>query len=295
MLNPELSLNRRLPDRIARNGALASLAERYQPLIRSLRDAGGAPVKNLLNGTVLGHPLHPVITDIPVGAWSVTALLDVLEMTGREDVAFAADAALGFGLLGGVGAIVTGYADWADTDKEPRTLGMAHAALNASAFGAYCGSLLLRRSGRRRAGIALSMLGYGISGFAAYLGGELAYNFLLGTKHTAEPLEPPQTFVPVLADDELPIGQMRRVDAAGIPVLLLRTHDALHAMSAVCTHRGAPLDRGTLEDGTCVRCPWHGSVFSFEDGSVIEGPATYPQARFEARVSDGRIEVRSLV
>ncbi len=295
MLNPELSLNRRLPDRIARNAALASLAERYQPVIRSLRDAGGKPVKNLLNGTVLGHPLHPVLTDIPVGAWSVTALLDIFEMSGRTDVAFAADAALVFGLLGGVGAIVTGYADWTDTDKEPRTLGMAHAMLNAGAFTAYCGSLLLRRSGRRPTGIALSMLGYAVSGFSAYLGGELAFNFLLGTKHTAEPLGPPEEFVPVLADDELPMGEMRRVDLAGIPVLLLRTRDAVHAISAVCTHRGAPLDRGTLEDDACVRCPWHASLFSFEDGSVIEGPATFPQARFSARVSNGRIEVRSLV
>jgi nitrite reductase/ring-hydroxylating ferredoxin subunit len=86
---------------------------------------------------------------------------------------------------------------------------------------------------------------------------------------------------------------MTRVDLGGIPVVVLRTEAGIHAIGAACTHRGAPLDEGTLEDA-CVRCPWHGSLFAFDDGRVLEGPASFPQPRFDARVRGGKIELRAI-
>jgi nitrite reductase/ring-hydroxylating ferredoxin subunit len=85
---------------------------------------------------------------------------------------------------------------------------------------------------------------------------------------------------------------MQRVELAGIPVLLYRDGDAIHAVSAVCTHRGAPLDEGSVADG-CVECPWHGSAFRFVDGGIARGPATFPLTRYDVRVKGGIVQLRA--
>src|SRR5712692_8552171 len=119
------------------------------------------PVKNFLNGTWLGHPLHPVATDIPLGAWSVTLLLDALEEgNGRGAIARAADTSLALGLAGAAAAAVSGLADWSDTDARPRRVGMAHAMLNVGGTVLFAGSLLSRRNGRRSTGRTLAVAGY---------------------------------------------------------------------------------------------------------------------------------------
>ena len=250
-------------------------------------------MNDLLHGKPLGHPLHPVITDVPVGAWTVTVVLDLIELGEGPDVAFAADAALVVGLLGGLGAIASGLADWSDTSDDPKNVGMAHALLNSVSFTGYLASYGLRRAGKRRAGIVTALLAYGVSGLAAYLGGELSYGFQLGVRHTAEPLAPASDFTPVLTAVELPADRPVRVNFGGIPVLVSRSGEGVAAISAVCTHRGGPLDQGEFADG-CVTCPWHGSVFSLADGHVVRGPASYPQPRFEARVNGRQIELRAL-
>jgi nitrite reductase/ring-hydroxylating ferredoxin subunit len=77
-----------------------------------------------------------------------------------------------------------------------------------------------------------------------------------------------------------------------VDIMLLRRDGAIHAIGNHCCHRGGPLNEGEIVDG-CVECPWHGSRFRLEDGSVRRGPAAYPQPVYEARESDGRIEVRA--
>jgi nitrite reductase/ring-hydroxylating ferredoxin subunit/uncharacterized membrane protein len=293
VLNPEISLNDRLTDRIARNRSLDRIARVWQPAILRLRDAAGARGKYFLNGTFLGHSLHPMLTDIPIGAWTVTALLDAIEVFDGPDVAFASDTALALGLAGAVGAIATGYAEWADTSDDPRTLGMAHAALNGAAFTGYVASLLLRANDKRGSAIAVSMASYGLVAFAAFLGGELMAGYQLGTKHTAEPKPPPEKYVKVASLDEIADGAMHAVEVDGVPILLLRQSDEVFAISGACSHRGAPLREGTLENDDCVRCPWHGSVFSFKDGTAVEGPATFPQASFQTRIVKGAVELRA--
>jgi len=293
MLNPETSFNRRFVDRVAKSPWLKPLSDAIQPVVRTMIEAGGPAVANALHGTWLGHPLHPLLTDIPTGAWTVTAVCDALEMFGNTTLASGADAALIVGLLGASGAAVTGYADWSDTAEEPKTLGTAHALLNGAATGAYIASLAARRAGNRGAGIALAFAGYGTMSLAAYLGGELSFGMQLGIKHTAIPIVPEDEFVPVIDEDKLQRDAMVRADLAGVPLLLLRTEDGIFAIGAACSHRGAPLDEGKLE-GACVRCPWHGSLFAFSDGRALAGPASFPQPQFETRINAGRIEVRPL-
>jgi nitrite reductase/ring-hydroxylating ferredoxin subunit/uncharacterized membrane protein len=293
MLNPERSLNRRLVDRLAAYRGLDPLATAIQGVVQKALATAGSPVRNALNGTWLGHPLHPLLTDIPIGAWTVTFALDALTVIGRPSDERSADAALAIGIAGAMGAAASGWADWSDTADEPKALGLMHAMLNGGALALYAGSLVARRSGLRGTGIALAMGGYGLVSFAGYLGGELTFGMQLGVRHTAVPIDPAKKYTPVIDEDSLAYDKLTRVDLGGIPVVLLRTVSGIRAIGAACTHRGAPLDEGTLE-GECVRCPWHGSRFDFEDGRVLEGPASFPQPRFEARVRSGKIELRPI-
>jgi nitrite reductase/ring-hydroxylating ferredoxin subunit len=189
-------------------------------------------------------------------------------------------------------AIATGLAEWCDTTAEPKRVGAAHAVLNTIGFSTYVVALGLRLVGRRRAGIACAMLGYAVSSVAAYLGGELSTGFQIGVKHIVTPIFPPEEFAAVLAEADLVGHEPKLAEFSGIPILLSRDRQGeIHAISAVCTHRGAPLETGTFTDD-CVTCPWHGARFTLADGRVQEGPATFPLARFATRVVAGHIEVR---
>src|SRR5689334_12907195 len=275
---------------------LERLSEQIQPLIRdSFKAAGptGREVKNFLHGTWLGHPLHPALTDVPLGAWTAAFALDAMEsISGRKELGAGADAAITIGLVGAAGAAVTGLTDWSETYGGARKVGLLHGMLNAGATALYVTSLVMRKKKKRNAGVGFAMLGYAVSSAAAYLGGHLVFGEQIGVNHAAAQ-EMPKEFVPVLADAELTEGQMKRVDADGVPVLLVRCEGEVCAIAHTCSHLGGPLSEGTLA-GDVVQCPWHGSRFNVRDGSVVDGPATFPQPRFEVRTREGQIEVRSV-
>jgi nitrite reductase/ring-hydroxylating ferredoxin subunit len=169
---------------------------------------------------------------------------------------------------------------------------MLHAILNTASLTSYLTSLIARRCGARGFGIAAAAAGYGLMSVAAFLGGELSFGMQLGVKHTAVPAEPPQDFVRVLDASALSDGVMHAAEVETIPLLVTRTGAAANAVSGVCTHRGAPLAEGT-QAGNCVRCPWHGSRFALDDGRVVEGPASFGLACFEARITEGAVSVRA--
>ncbi len=294
-VNPEITSTDRPVDRLSRWKALDPVADALQPLVQKSLDGSGpfAPLKDLLHGKPLGHSLHVVLSDVPVGAWTMAAIFDTLELFGRDEFAAASDVALGVGLLGGLGAIVTGLAEWSDTIGEPKRLGIAHALTNDVAFALYSVAFGLRRSGRRRPGIALALGAYTVVSLGAYLGGELSLGHQLGVRHTATPLEPSDAFVAVLPESELgPDPKAAQLD--GIPLVLSRdARGEVHAVSGVCTHRGGPLGEGRFADG-CVACPWHGGRFDLTTGAVLEGPPVFPLARFETRVVAGQIEARRM-
>jgi len=276
--------------------ALDRLSDKIQPLVvDAFKSSGlaGRKVKNLLHGTWLGHPLHPALTDVPLGAWTAALTLDAMEtISGRKELGAGADAAIAVGLVGAAGAAVTGLTDWSETNGRARKVGLLHGLLNVGATALYATSLVLRRKDRRSAGRGFAMLGYAVSSTAAYLGGHLVFGEQIGVNHAAAH-ELPKEFVPVLADAELREGEMKRADAGGVPVLLVRREGAVCALANTCSHFGGPLSEGKLE-GDVVQCPWHGSRFNVRDGSVVDGPATFPQPCFEARVREGQIEVRSI-
>lgn len=249
-------------------------------------------LQNILNGVWLGHPLHPVITDIPIGAFTTTIVLDAMEMsTGNKAYEKGADISLGLGLIGALGAVVSGLADWQWTYGESRRFGMAHALLNTSSLLFYFPSWLLRRQKHRAMGRYLAFVGYGLSVLAAYIGGDLVYRQKIGVNHAPqEPINKNWTYV--MPVENLVEGQMQVAEVSDVKVLLLRRGDQVFAIAETCAHQGGPLEKGQLMDDNTVICPWHYSRYSLETGKVLHGPSAYPQPCYEARIHNGHIEVR---
>jgi nitrite reductase/ring-hydroxylating ferredoxin subunit/uncharacterized membrane protein len=263
---------------------LDQVGNTVQPVIDgALMTTGGQPLKDFLHGVWLGHPLHPVLTDVPLGAWTVAVVLDALdEIKGSNGFRRGADAAVTIGLAGAVGAAVTGMADWEHLDGQPRRVGLMHGMLNTTAALLYARSLQLRNRRQRRAGRGFALLGYAVSMAAAYLGGKLVYEDRVGVNRARENL-PTNTstseFVPVLPETELPANVLRRVAVNDAPILLVRRGVHIFALAETCSHLSGPLAEGRLEDESVV-CPWHGSRFALADGQVLNGPATHPQPCF---------------
>ncbi len=253
--------------------------------------SSGREVKDFLNGVWLGHPLHPVLTDIPVGAWTTALVCDVASAVGGgEAFDTAADASIVVGLAGAVGAAITGVTDWSDTDGAARRIGVVHGTMNVTATTLYVASLVMRGRRRRWLGRLYGLLGYGIAGASAYLGGALVYTEQIGVDH-AFGQDIPEQFTPVLHERELKDGRPVQVHVGEVRVVLVRTGNRVHALADTCAHLGGPLSEGKVEHGA-IQCPWHGSTFSLEDGRIVNGPTTHEQPVYECRIRGGQVEIR---
>jgi nitrite reductase/ring-hydroxylating ferredoxin subunit len=243
------------------------------------------PVRDVLDGVWLGNPLHPALTDVPIGAWTAAAALDVIGSDAADDV-------LAIGVLAAVPTALTGLNDWSHLKGSPRRLGVVHAILNTMGLTLNVGSLALRRNGHRGLARVLSGVGYLGVLYSAHLGGRLSFGLGVRVNRTAFE-NPRERFAAVMDASELDDGGLHRVELAGEAVLLTRLAGGeVCAISAICSHLGGPLDKGT-KDGDTVICPWHGSRFDLCSGSVEGGPAVYPQPRYETRIRAGKVEIRA--
>ena len=245
------------------------------------------PVRNTLSGTTLGHPLHPVLTDFPIGAWTMATVLDAVGGPASEP---AADILVAVGIATALPTAAAGLNDWSDTQGKSRRVGLVHAVANGTALCLFSSSAVARASGSRSIGKTLGLAGFGVLMFGGFLGGHLAFSNGINVNRTADRTGP-RKWTPVLSESELADGEHRKVDAGKVSVLLYRSGAGILALDSVCSHMGGPLEEGTIADG-CVTCPWHGSTFRLGDGHIVRGPATTPQPSYEARVNDGQVEVR---
>lgn len=280
---------------LARITDVPALDRIAEPLSRAVRGAyesageAGRQAKNAAHGVWLGHPLHPVFTDVPIGAWTAALALDAAA-DGDPGMERAATFAIGVGLLGALGAAVTGLTDWSETGGEARRTGLVHGLLNIAATGLMGAAYFQRRQRPTAAARACAWGGFAIAAGSAYLGGDLVYRQRLGVTHAIE--DAPDGFTAVADSASLADNAMKCVRAGDAHVLLVRQHGRLFAMAHACAHLGGPLSEGTLNEGS-VTCPWHGSEFRLEDGRVLNGPSTHDQPRYEVRERDGRIEVKA--
>ncbi len=273
---------------------LDRISDGVQPKVQEAVEAGGTTVRNVLDGTWLGSPLHPALTDVPVGSMTAALVFDGLDLvSGKRAMRNAADASLAFGVAGGFAAAAVGLSDWRYLEGGSRRMGMAHGLLNAAGLAFSTSSLILRAAGRRNAGRLAFLAGYSVMGMGAHLGGELSYGYGLRVNRNVYERGGPDEFVPVLDEGELPQDGLRRVEAEGVGVLLSRSSGGeVCAIAATCNHFSGPLEEGAREGDTVV-CPWHKSRFDLCTGEAIDGPAVFPQSRYETRVREGRIEVKA--
>lgn len=267
--------------------------EQLDDLSRPLADLAGRatrsdPVKNLLSGTWVGHQLHPMLTDVPIGAWVMAAALD---WTAPKSGARAARRLIGLGILAAIPTAATGASDWSETYAAEQRVGIVHALANSAGLLAQSASWVARRRGRRLTGMALSTAGLGITLGAAYLGGHLSFIRGVGVNHTAFD-EAVSDWTDVADISELATDKPVRVEPGGVPVVLVQHDGQVAALSATCVHAGGPLDEGEVADG-CIRCPWHASRFELSNGKVVRGPAASDQPSWHVRVEGGRVQVRS--
>ena len=274
---------------------LDDIGEAVQPEVQKAVDAGGTTARNVLDGVWFEAPLHPVMTDVPIGAWTTALVFDGLDLaTGKKPLQHAADASLAFGTLGAFGAALTGLSDWRYLSGGSRKMGVAHGLLNTIGLLLSIVSLVQRATGRRNAARLTFLTGYSISGMAAHLGGELSYHYGLRVDRNVFEETGPDEFTPVLDENDLGPDELRRVEVEGVGVLLSRSSDGkVCAIAATCNHFSGPLEQGEREDDTVV-CPWHDSRFHLCTGDVIDGPAIFPQSRYETRSREGKIEVKAV-
>jgi nitrite reductase/ring-hydroxylating ferredoxin subunit/uncharacterized membrane protein len=273
--------------------ALDRVAEPLGKAVRSAYEAagtGGRAAKNALHGVWLGHPLHPVFTDVPLGAWTTALALDAAA-NGDRGMKQAATFAMGVGLAGAMGAAVTGLTDWSETDGQARRTGLLHGLMNIAATTLFATAYVLRRNDSHDGGRKCAWAGYAVALGAAYLGGDLVYGQRIGVTHADA--DPPRGFTSALKSAALADNTMARGHAGDVDVLLARQQGRVCALIHSCSHLGGPLSEGTLKNRSVV-CPWHGSEFALADGKVLNGPATHAQPCLGVRERDGHIEVAPL-
>jgi nitrite reductase/ring-hydroxylating ferredoxin subunit/uncharacterized membrane protein len=264
-------------------GSLAGWVERVIPE-GSLRD--------LLHGVWLGHPLHPMLTDLPIGAWTTAWILDLV---GGERAAPTAQMFVGFGCLSALPTAVSGAVDWSQAGTSAKRVGLVHGLANSVALALYSWSWWERRRGRRTVGIALGFGGATAATVGGYLGGHLAFRRAVGANRVGGIEAPAEWSDASPVSNQRPrAGDTQLIEFEGDELLVVAELGA--AIAARCTHEGGPLGDGELVGvgrDRCVVCPWHGSTFRFENGAVVRGPATSPQPAFDARPHLGGWQVRA--
>jgi nitrite reductase/ring-hydroxylating ferredoxin subunit len=260
------------------------------PLFHAIR-----PIRDFLNGTWLGHPVHPAVTDVPIGAALVAIVLDLL---GEPTAAFWAAVITLVTLLA---AAVTGLADYADTDGTARTRATLHGTIMVVGTVLTLVSVIIRLTapGYDGGGAAVGLLivGFLVLAAGAYVGGDVV--FVLGNMVSRHAFRGAGTkWIKLDTGDvtdlaTLPEATPRKMKAGINDLVVVRIGDTIHALHAVCSHAGGPLAEGTVTPDGCLECPWHQSRFRLSDGRLRQGPAVYDQPAYEVRAAEaGGYEVR---
>jgi nitrite reductase/ring-hydroxylating ferredoxin subunit/uncharacterized membrane protein len=264
------------------SGALDPARERHQDNL----------VLELLHGgRWVGHPIHPALSDLPIGLWTGVMVLDVADRdpTPRRGID-AAGVLSAAGILASLATAVTGLTDWTVSNDEDRRVGLMHGLLNTVALGLQGASLGSRMAGHRSTARALAAASFTVTAGAGYLGGHLVFTKGVMVNRVAWAIGP-RRWTRALQEADLPDDSPTAVEAEGRQIMLYRHRGRLYAIDNICSHAGGLLSRGNVADLT-VTCPLHGARFGLADGCVGRGPASQPQPVLPTRIRNGWIEVR---
>jgi nitrite reductase/ring-hydroxylating ferredoxin subunit/uncharacterized membrane protein len=263
-------------------GVLVPFRERHQDNIA---------VELLHGGRWVGHPLHPALSDLPIGLWAGVMVLDATDRDPAPrrgiDAAGMLSAA---GILAAAATSLTGLTDWTVSDDQDRRVGLFHGLLNTVALGLQGASLGARVAGHRGTARTLAAAGFAVTAAAGYLGGHLVFTKGVMVSRVAWATGP-RRWTRVLQEADLPYETPTAALAEGRQILLYRHRGQLYAIDDVCSHAGGLLSRGPVAD-LAVTCPLHGSRFALADGCVLRGPASQPQPVLPTRIRNGWVEVR---
>jgi nitrite reductase/ring-hydroxylating ferredoxin subunit/uncharacterized membrane protein len=279
--------------RLDRLGWLRDLSERLAAVLVPIRERHqDNPVVEVLHGgRWIGHPLHPALSDLPVGLWAGVTVLDVMDRDSAPrrgmDAAGILSAA---GILAAGATAVTGLADWTVSEEQDRRVGLFHGIINTAALGLQGASLATRIAGHRGTARALGAASFTVTAAAGYLGGHLVFTKGVMVNRVAWNTGP-RRWVRALEESGLPDDTPTAVEAEGRQIMLYRHDGTLYALDNICSHAGGLLSRGEVADMT-VTCPLHGARFALADGCVGRGPASQPQPVLPTRIRNGWIEVR---
>jgi nitrite reductase/ring-hydroxylating ferredoxin subunit/uncharacterized membrane protein len=276
---------RSVGDRLEASAGLDPIVEAAHRGVDAVLPRG--PVKDSLHGVWLGHPLHPLLTDLPIGFWTSAWVFDLV---GGRRTQPAADVLIGLGVATALPTAVAGLADWSELKKPEQRTGLVHAACNLTATALYAVSLLARRRGARRGGVMLAMAGATAATAGGFLGGHLSFRRGAGV-NAAAGAPSLEDWTEVQAAGDLTAEQPTALSVDRAELAGVETSRGPAALYARCSHEGGPLEEGDLVDG-CIRCPWHASRFRMDDGSVVSGPATAPQPVYELRRDGERLLAR---
>jgi nitrite reductase/ring-hydroxylating ferredoxin subunit len=252
-------------------------------------------VRDFLHGTWLGHPLHPVLAQVPIGTWTSAGLLDLL-----PPLRPAATVLIGAGVAAAGPAAVAGAADWAEQGTDVRRLGVVHAAANTVALSCYVGSLVARLRGHGALGRALSYSGLAVATASAAIGAHMSYAQSSGVSHAAPAARALSSdWIDLGPLDDLPDGRPTLRTGSGegvaVPLAVVRRGARVDVFVGTCAHLSGPLYEGTVEEvrgHACLVCPWHGSAFDLDSGEPRRGPAATPQEKLGVRMESGRVMAR---
>ena len=279
---------RQLLTKLEQARALDGVSDKLQGLVQAVARPEG--LRDLLHGVWLGHPLHPALVQVPVGAFLSAAVLD-LTPAGRR----AATTLITVGVASAPAAAAAGLLDWSEMTPDRRRVGLVHAAANALSLGLYTASLVARFTGRQARGRALAYAGLSVAGASAYLGGHLSYAQGGGMNQASPEISQlSEDWVSIGSLASLPDGKPAVRKAGDVPLLIYRTGPRVTAMIERCAHETGPLGEGSIVGSgrdACVVCPWHGSTFRLADGIVVHGPAANDQPMLRTRIRDGAVEV----
>jgi nitrite reductase/ring-hydroxylating ferredoxin subunit/uncharacterized membrane protein len=256
--------------------------------------APGKLLQDFLNGSWLGHAVHPVLTDVVVGGATIAVVLDILRVFfGVGDLESATTWTVGLVALAGLGAIVTGLTDFKDTaEGNERNIAGFHGLINIVAVLIFAVSFFQRLGGSHDAGFWTFLLGYLVISVGAYIGGHVVYKYGYMVNHNAFARgKTAAEFTAVMPADGLAEDTPTKAAYGATSLVVVRRGDLVYALKETCSHAGGPLAQGKLEGETIV-CPWHSSAFALSDGAVHHGPASTRQVAYRARIAGGQVEIQ---